>query len=313
MRKSQPQLVATIGSADAGKTVYLGMLTDMLSRASDDLQLLARGAFSVSLQQMTMSALANCEFPDKTPNEPDRWNWIHCQVRLSKKRNPTELIMPDLSGEAILEEVDHPHTYPVIRAFLTKCAGVLILVDAVRLMEGEKDQDFFAMKMLTYLCELDDDPKKGWPSRPISIIFTKADQCETCFDDAVGIRPQACSRPVAALQSAICPHLFLCRGSGRRLRLPDGIGWAAPGAAAGRAAWRCRSVSLDGPTDRPVSVVPVSRPGVQWQTAANGASPPVKGEWCVRRAGDLHLRAQRSKRRISGRRGEPWRDAGRQA
>ena len=41
VRKLQPQLVATIGSADAGKTVYLGMLTDMLSRASDDLQLLA--------------------------------------------------------------------------------------------------------------------------------------------------------------------------------------------------------------------------------------------------------------------------------
>ena len=67
--------------------------------------------------------------------------------------------MPDLSGEAILEEVDHPHTYPVIRAFLSKCAGVLILVDAVRLMEGEKDQDFFAMKMLSYLSEMDDDPK----------------------------------------------------------------------------------------------------------------------------------------------------------
>lgn len=182
VRKLAPQLVATIGSADAGKTVYLGMLTDMLSRTNDDLQLLARGAFSVSLQQMTMSALANCEFPEKTPNEPDRWNWIHCQVRLSKKRNPAELIMPDLSGEAILEEVDHPHSYPVIRAFLGKCAGVMILIDAVRLMEGEKDQDFFAMKMMSYLCELDGDPKKGWPSRPISIIFTKADQCETCFD-----------------------------------------------------------------------------------------------------------------------------------
>ncbi len=183
LRKIPPQLVATIGSADAGKTVYLGMLTDMLSRGNDELQLLARGAFSVSLQQMTISALANCEFPDKTPNEPERWNWIHCQVRSARKRNPTELIMPDLSGEAILEEIDHPHTYPVIRAFLTKCCGVLILVDAVRLMEGEKDQDFFAMKMLSYLSELDEDPKKGWPTRPISLIFTKADQCETCFDD----------------------------------------------------------------------------------------------------------------------------------
>ncbi len=183
LRKTPPQLVATIGSAGAGKTVYLGMLTDMLSRGHDDLQLLARGAFSVSLQQLTMSALANCEFPDKTPNEPDRWNWIHCQIRSSQKRCPTELIMPDLPGEAILEEVDHPHTYPVIRAFLAKCAGVMILIDAVRLMEGEKDQDFFTMKILSYLSEMDDDPKTAWPSRPISLIYTKADQCEACFDD----------------------------------------------------------------------------------------------------------------------------------
>ena len=137
----------------------------------------------MSLQQLTISALANCEFPNKTPNEPDRWNWIHCQVLSSKKRHPTELIMPDLSGEAILEEIDHPHTYPVIRAFLSKCVGALILVDAVRLVAGEKDQDYFAMKMLSYLGEMDEDPKTGWPGRPISLIFTKADQCETCFDN----------------------------------------------------------------------------------------------------------------------------------
>lgn len=183
LRKTPPQLVATIGSADAGKTVYLGMLTDMLSRGHQELQLLARGAFSVSLQQLTVSALANCEFPGKTPNEPDRWNWIHCQVRSPRKRDPAELIMPDLSGEAILHEIDHPHTYPVIRAFLTKCAGVLVLIDAARLMEGGKDQDFFAMKMMSYLSELEDDPKNGWCARPISLIFTKADQCEVCFDD----------------------------------------------------------------------------------------------------------------------------------
>jgi hypothetical protein len=160
------------------------MLTDMLSRGNRELQLLARGAFSVSLQQLTVSALANCEFPDKTPNEPDRWNWIHCQVRSAHKRHPSELVMPDLSGEAILEEVDHPHTYPVIRAFLSKCCGIMLLVDAVRLKEGGKDQDFFAMKMLSYLSEMDDDAKTGWGRRPVSLIFTKADQCEVCFEDA---------------------------------------------------------------------------------------------------------------------------------
>lgn len=181
--KKPPQLVAVLGSADAGKTVYLGMLIDMLSRGQNALQLLARGAFSVSLQQASMSALGNCEFPEKTPNEPDRWNWIHCQVHALKKRHPTELIMPDVSGEAILEEVDHPHAYPVIRAFLSKCVGCLILVDASRLMEGEKDQDFFAMKILSYLNEMDNNPKTGWSTRPISLVFTKSDQCEVCFDD----------------------------------------------------------------------------------------------------------------------------------
>ena len=73
-------MIAAIGPSGAGKTVYLGMLTDMLSRQDDDLQLLARGAFSIKLQQHTMAALARCEFPHKTPNEPDRWNWVHCQV-----------------------------------------------------------------------------------------------------------------------------------------------------------------------------------------------------------------------------------------
>lgn len=182
-QKKPPQLVAVLGSADAGKTVYLGMLIDMLSRGRNALQLLARGAFSVSLQQGSMGALGNCEFPDKTPNEPDRWNWIHCQVRALKKRHPTELIMPDVSGEAIIAEVDHPHTYPVIREFLSKCVGCLILVDASKLMDGEKDQDFFAMKMVSYLKEMDNNPKTGWSTRPVSLVFTKSDQCEVCFDD----------------------------------------------------------------------------------------------------------------------------------
>ena len=110
-------MLAAIGPSGAGKTVFLGMLTEMLSRQEDDMQLLARGAFSIRLQQQTMSALSRCEFPQKTPNEPDRWNWVHCQV-LRKKRKPTELIMPDLAGEALLEEVDHPNTFPVIRSFL---------------------------------------------------------------------------------------------------------------------------------------------------------------------------------------------------
>ena len=182
-QKVRPRMVAVIGSSGAGKTVYLGMLMDMLSRPNDQLHVLARGAFSITLQQMTVGALSRGEFPEKTPGEPDRWNWVHCQVRARSQRRPAELIMPDMAGEAILEEIDHPRTYPIIRSMLAKASGVMILVDASALQEGEQEQDFYTMKMLSYLTELEDSPKKTASEWPVAMIFTKADQCDLCFDD----------------------------------------------------------------------------------------------------------------------------------
>lgn len=182
-QKVLPRMVATIGASGAGKTVYLGMLMDMLARLPDRLQMLARGAFSLSLQQTTASSLARGEFPAKTPSEPDRWNWVHCQVRSADMKTPLELIMPDLAGEALVEEIDHPRSYEVIHPFLEKCAGVLVLIDAVKLQQGSVDQDYFAMKLLSYLAEIDRRPKEGWPRRPIAFVLTKADECEECFTD----------------------------------------------------------------------------------------------------------------------------------
>jgi hypothetical protein len=181
-QKIHPKMIAAIGPSGAGKTVYMGVLTDMLSRQDESMQLLARGAFSIRLQQHTMSALSQCEFPNKTPNEPERWHWVHCQV-LRKRQKPAELIMPDLAGEALLEEVDHPNTFPVIRSFLKKCAGVLVLIDAPRAESGDSDEDFHIMKLISYLCELSSDPNTSWAKRPVAMVFTKADQCEHCFDD----------------------------------------------------------------------------------------------------------------------------------
>ena len=96
-----PQMVAVMGASGVGKTVYLGMLMDMLSRQADKMQVLTRGAFSITLQQTTISALSRCSFPRKTPNEPDHWNWVHCQVRRPDQRQDMELLMPDMAGEAI--------------------------------------------------------------------------------------------------------------------------------------------------------------------------------------------------------------------
>jgi hypothetical protein len=185
-----PRMIAALGASGAGKTVYLGMLMDLLSRHSDQLQLLARGAFSISLQQTTIAALARSEFPAKTSNEPDRWNWVHCQIRRGKKRPITELIVPDLAGESLFEEIEHPHSFRVIGAFLRKCLGAMVLIDAIKL-RGGRDQDYFTMKLLSYLGELEDPRgERTWRKKPIAMIFTKADQCPECIADPEGYARQ---------------------------------------------------------------------------------------------------------------------------
>jgi hypothetical protein len=183
VQKTLPRMVAVVGASGVGKTVYLGMLMDMLSRQPERLQLLARGAFSITLQQTTLGALARCEFPEKTPNEPDRWNWVHCQIRRPRQRHPLELIMPDMAGEAVLDEVDHPHSFRVISSFLKKCAGAMVLIDAAKLLEGGRNQEFFTMKLISYLAELDDGSKRGWAKKPVALVFTKVDRCDECAAD----------------------------------------------------------------------------------------------------------------------------------
>lgn len=185
-QKIQSRMIAVLGPSGVGKTVYLGMLIDMISRQSRRMQVFARGAFSVTLQQTTIAALARCEFPEKTPNEPDRWNWVHCQIRPPDRKQPFELIVPDMAGDAVMEEVDHPHTYRVIGALLKKCSGVMILVDTMQVTAGEVEQDFFAQKLLGYLSELDEGAGARWAKQPVALIFSKADRNEACMNDPVG-------------------------------------------------------------------------------------------------------------------------------
>lgn len=199
----EPRLVAAVGTSDAGKTVYLGMLMDMLSRRPGDLQLYARGAFSITLQQTTVYALSRGEFPQKTPNEPERWNWVHCQIRRPQRKPPLELIMPDMAGEAVLQEVDHPCTYRVVQSFLSRAGAAMVFLDASRLKEGRLEQDHFAMKLMSYLGELAVDPTRGWARRPVALILTKADQCEECLDD-----PAKFAESHAAGLSQLCRERF---------------------------------------------------------------------------------------------------------
>lgn len=235
-QKTRPLMIAVVGAAGAGKTVYLGMLMDMLSRQRDQMHVLARGAFSITLQQTTLSALARCEFPPKTPNEPDHWNWVHCQIRRPHQRQPMELIMPDMAGDALLEEVDHPHTFRVIRSFLEKCTGAVILIDTIKLQEGTAEQDYFSMKLLSTLSELGNDSKHGWSTRPTAMVFSKADQCQECREDPAAFAEAHASGLWQYCRERMSCHEFFAAG------------------VAGACAWR--ESMRDGRTEVPLRVEP---------------------------------------------------------
>jgi hypothetical protein len=180
--RSQPHLLAVFGGPRTGKTCYLGLLTDILSRQPGGLQILAHGAFSVSLQQQTMSALGKRHFPAATSAAPEGWHWVHCDVQCPSRRRSMELVLPDVSGDAIVEEIESPHRLPAIRRLFSKSAGAMVLVETVDLEEIQQESEFVALKIIGDLLSVAAPKKKGWANRPVAILFTKADRLDEALE-----------------------------------------------------------------------------------------------------------------------------------
>jgi hypothetical protein len=181
--KKRPHMVAIIGASGAGKTVYLGLLMDLLTRHVGLVRSTARGPMSISLQQTTTTALATGWFPEKTVTTPEHWHWVHCQFNCRRRRRPLELVIPDLSGEALAIETERPGRYPAIRSLLAKCAAVVVVADAERLQAGDHSQNFLTLKLLSLIGELRDEHAHGWRQRrserrPLALVLTKSDMCD---------------------------------------------------------------------------------------------------------------------------------------
>lgn len=183
-QERDPCIITVIGDSNVGKTVYLGMLLDMLSKRADDFDAVPKGAYSVNLQHSVISHLGARQFPPKTAVEADQWNWAYYQVsRRSKKANIYDLVMPDMAGEAIAAEIATPRTFAVIRSLLEKSAGAILLVDAALAGAGSPQPDFFALKLMSYLDGVLVNKREDVKNTPIAVVLSKADYCPECFDN----------------------------------------------------------------------------------------------------------------------------------
>ncbi len=186
-QQRQPRIVSVIGESNVGKTVYLGMLLDMLSQRAGAFEAIPKGAYSVDLQQNVISHLSNRMFPPKTPMEANQWYWAYYQVRrLSRRGGWVDLVMPDMAGESLAAEVATPRTFRVIHSLLNKSVGMLLLVDAAMAANGSTSPDFFALKMLSYLDSMYGTKHGDRISIPVAVVLCKADYCPECFNDPRG-------------------------------------------------------------------------------------------------------------------------------
>jgi hypothetical protein len=182
-----PCIVTVIGDSNVGKTVYLGMLLDMLSKRADDFEAIPKGAYSVNLQHNVITYLGARHFPPKTAMEVDDWHWAYYQVSTRRRgAKILDLVMPDMAGEAIAAEIANPSTFAVIRSLLEKSAGAILLVDAALAGAGSPQPDFFALKLMSYLDGVLAARRRQRLSTPVAVVLSKADYCPECFDDPRG-------------------------------------------------------------------------------------------------------------------------------
>ena len=183
-QERDPCMITVIGDSNVGKTVYLGMLLDMLSKRANEFDAVPKGAYSVNLPHTVISYLGARRFPPKTAMEVDQWLWAYYQVsRREDDPQIYDLVMPDMAGEAIAAEVDTPSTFTAIRSLLQKSAGAIVLVDAALAGAGSPHPDFFALKLMTYLDGLASSKRGKRSETPVAIVLSKADYCPECFDN----------------------------------------------------------------------------------------------------------------------------------
>jgi hypothetical protein len=180
--------VSVVGASGAGKTVFIGMLLDILSKGNRGIQGLPNNSFSVTIQQHTISALEGRRFPEKTPSEAEGWQWVHCEVSsTAKRKNFLDIVTPDFAGEAIATELEHPGTHLAISSVIYQSRAVIMLIDSLGVRDAGRDEDFFAMKMASYIHNLR-TPKGSFTNKrkakiPLAIVLTKSDNCPEAMDD----------------------------------------------------------------------------------------------------------------------------------
>jgi hypothetical protein len=227
--------VSVLGASNSGKTVYSGLLLDILGKGDEQFRGAAASSFSVDLQENVITALERRAFPEKTPAEVDAWQWLHCQISMAQRKGTRtiDLVSPDFAGEAIAMEIAQPGMYPAVRHVVRRSSGILILCDSARVRDEGAGEDIFAMKVASYVAEqhkLHDksNRKRRTPSPTVAILFTKCDTCPEALADPTNFAKNNTARLYEFCKRTFERTGFFAAGvAGSSGILADSKGWQA--------------------------------------------------------------------------------------
>lgn len=208
-RPGPPHFLGVVGPSAVGKTVYLGMLLDLIGRGAGGLNGVARGPFSLTIQRNLMLALERQRFPDKTPNEPDRWHWIHAEVTQGRRKPVFDVVTPDIAGESLMQEIERPGSYPTILALIARCSGLVVLADTERITTDGQAQELFAVQLLSYLDSIRANAR-GQITMPVAIVFTKTDLCTELITDVDAFAESSVPALFRLCKNRLRTHQFFC-------------------------------------------------------------------------------------------------------
>ena len=122
----------------------------------------------------------------------------------------------------------------MIRSVVSRSEALLILFDSNCARDNARDEDFFAMKLMSYIAKIQGKSNgRRWRKLrvPISIVLTKADSCPEAMDNPAAFAAanlpglvQACERNFSQYEffaaGVVGSSTIAVDGYGRRMHLP---------------------------------------------------------------------------------------------
>lgn len=175
-QRSAPLIIGMVGSADAGKTSYLGMLYTLLFNGKKFELWSFAGSYTLAAWEMLAQYLkiqpdGNVEFAPPTPSNPDFYSLYH----LAMKRGELfrDVLFADSSGEVFnlwAEDVHDPNAENA-RWVYEKSNAFIFMVDSVSLINRRG-----AAK--TEIVQMAEQVAANLKGRPVAVVWSKADEID---------------------------------------------------------------------------------------------------------------------------------------